>query len=49
MKRTTIKEIFIEIETIRVTRRRSVRKNSAEPPKSDGSSHDQALVKTDAR
>jgi hypothetical protein len=49
MKRTTIKEIFIEIETIRVTRRRSVRKNSAEPPKSDVSNHDRALVKTDAR
>ena len=34
MKRTTVKEIFIEIETIRVTRKRSVRKSGTQPRKS---------------
>ena len=49
MKRTTIKEIFIEIETIRVTKKRSVRKNAAEQSKSNVSNHVTAPVKTDAR
>jgi hypothetical protein len=35
MKRITMKEIFIEIETIRITRKRSVRKKPAERTKAD--------------
>ena len=49
MKRTTTREIFIEIETIRVTKKRSVRKNAAEQSKSNVSNQVTAPVKTDAR
>jgi|GEM_PF-6696634 len=46
MKRTMIREIFIEIETIRVTRKQRVRKSGTEPPKTDVSNHDNSLIKT---
>jgi hypothetical protein len=49
MNRKITREIFIEIETIRVTRKRAARKNATAPPKSDVSNHADSFVKTDAR
>ncbi len=49
MKRITTKEILIEIETIRVTKKRSVQKKSSAQTKSDVSNSINAFVKNDLR
>lgn len=49
MKRIITKEIFIEIETIRVTKKRSARKKSTEQAKSDDSGEVHSFVKSEAR
>ena len=49
MKRTLIREIFIEIETIRVTRKQRVRKSRIEPTNTDVSNHDDSFLKTKPR
>ena len=48
MKQITTKEIFIEIKTIRVTKKRSVPKKPVEQTKSDGSEPINSLVKKGA-
>lgn len=49
MKRITTKEILIQIETIRLTKKRSVRKNApAQQPKTDVPNSAERRVKTDA-
>jgi len=47
MKRITTKEILIEIETIRVTKKRSVRKKSSAQTKSDVPNSINAFVKNE--
>jgi hypothetical protein len=42
MKRIVTKEVFIQIETVRVTRKRRVRQT--ETPKSDASNHGDSTV-----
>ncbi len=49
MKHIITREIFIEIETTRVTKKRSVRRNAAQPPKSDHADRDDSFVRTNAR
>lgn len=49
MKRITTKEILIEIETIRVTKKRSVRKKSSEQTRSDVPNSINAFVKNEWR
>jgi hypothetical protein len=49
MKRTITREIFIETETIRITRKRSVRKKTAPETKTDVSGGENAFVKNDVR
>jgi len=47
MKQTTTKEIFIEIKTIRVTKKRPAQKKPAEQTKSEGSETTNPLGKKD--
>lgn len=49
MKRITTKEILIEIETIRVTKKRSVRKKSSAQTQSDIPNSIKAFVKNELR
>ena len=49
MKRTTTKEIFIEIKTIRITKKRSAQTKPAEQPTSENSNHTSSFEKTEER
>lgn len=49
MKRIITKEILVEIETIRWTKKRSVRKSAPEQTKTDAPHGAECRVKTDAR
>ncbi len=49
MKRIITKEILIEIETIRWTKKRSVRKSAPEQKKTDAPHGAECRVKADAR
>lgn len=49
MKRIITREIYIEIETIRITKKRSVRKNAAQPPKSGDADRGNSFVNPNAR
>ena len=50
MKRTNTKEILIEIETIRVTRKRSIRKKTTHETKQNVSNYDEnSFVENDTR
>ena len=49
MKRTTTKEIYIEIETIRLTRKRSPRKKTEQETKTDVSNGEDSFIEKDAR
>ena len=49
MRRKITREIFIEIETIRVTRKRSLRKNTAQPPNRETAARDDSFDEINAR
>lgn len=49
MKRTTVREIYIEIETIRVTKKRSGRAKTPAPPKTETVDCTNTMIKTNAQ
>ncbi len=49
MKRKITREIFVVVETIRVTKKRAVRKKSPERTKTENSNVGNSLVKSDPR